>query len=271
MNNHPDQLFRFRSWPQEGRNYTRELLEESAFYCSGPREFDDPHDSHLGAHATGSHLDIDRWLLHDMAEIPALMRKYKLPSLTQLNEQTVTDPKDRKTLAAIARRKARRHTRVLCLSGEWANELMWAFYGDNHRGVCLCFNTEHEFFQNAKPVLYTKSPVDIEDVTDSQAETDHMVYCKSFAWQFQKEWRLVFPGDEPKKVQFPRETLTAVILGYRFPDPLFDGLKQVLINGGYRVQVFRAERTPQTYEFGLRNIGRIAPAESKNSAQPKKF
>jgi len=257
----PKQLFRFRTWLKAERNYTRELLEEGEFYCSGPREFDDPHDSQLGAHATGSHLDIDRWILHDMQAIPVLMRKYKLSSLTQLDEQTVTDPEDRKILAGIARRNARRHTRVICLSGDWGNELMWAFYADNHRGVCLCFNAEHEFFQRAKPVLYTHSPVDVEHIVDSQAEVDHMVYCKSLAWQFQKEWRIVLPDDEPKKVQFPKESLSAVILGYRFPEPQFGGLKQVLISGGYAVDVLRAERIPKTYELELIKVGRIGPAE----------
>ena len=116
-----------------------------------------------------------------------------------------------------------------------------------------------------KPSAVVKTlhcPVDIELLVDSQAEADHMAYCKSLAWQFQKEWRIVFPGDEPKKVKFPRESLSAVILGYRFPEPQFDGLKQVLTNGGYRVDGLRAERVPQTNELGLINIGRIGPAES---------
>jgi len=146
---------------------------------------------------------------------------------------------------------------------------MWAFYADNHRGLCLCFNTEHEFFQSAKPVLYTHSPVDVEHLVDSQAEVDHMAYCKSLAWQFQKEWRIVFPGEEPKKVQFPRESLAAVILGYRFPEPQFDDLNQVLIKGGYKVDVLRVERIPQTYEFGLINIGTIGPAEGPSSGPAK--
>ena len=226
-------------------------------YCSGPREFDDPHDSQLGAHATGSDLDIDRWLRLDMGAIPALLQKYKLSGITQLNEQTVTDPEDRKILAAMGRRNTRRHTRVLCLSGEWANELMWAFYADNHFGLCLCFNTEREFFQNAKPVLYTHSPVDVEYLVNSQAEVDHMAYCKSLAWQFQKEWRIVFPGEEPKKVQFPKESLEAVILGYRFSESHFQDLKQVLLKGGYRVEILSVERIPNSYELGLIKRGEI--------------
>lgn len=257
MNDIPKQLFQFRTWPATGKNHTQEILEEGAFYCSGPREFDDPHDSQLGAHATGSDLDIDRWLLHDMEGIPNLLRKYKLSSLTQLSDQIATDPEDKKVLAAAARRRTRRHTRVLCLSGDWKNELMWAFYANNHEGICLCFDTSHKFFRDAKPILYTHSPADIAHMVGSESPIDHLAFCKSLAWQFQKEWRLVFSGDEPKKVQFPKESLTAVILGYRFPETFFDGLKQILINGCYRLDIFRVERIPNTYELGFIKRGKI--------------
>jgi len=94
-------------------------------------------------------------------------------------------------------------------------------------------------------------------MVSSESPIDHLAFCKSLAWQFQKEWRLVFPGDEPKKVQFPRESLVTVILGYRFPGPHFDGLKQVLIKGGYRVDILRAERFPNSYEFGSIKLDHI--------------
>ena len=64
------------------------------------------------------------------------------------------------------------------------------------------------FFQRDKPVPYTHSPVDVEHIVDSQAEVDHMAHCKSLPWQFQNEWRIVFPGDEPKKVQLPKESVS---------------------------------------------------------------
>lgn len=257
MNGPPEHLFRFRTWPAKGKNYTQEILEEGTFFCSEPREFDDLHDSQLGAYATGSHLDIDRWLLHDMEGIPDLLRKYKLSSITQLSDQTVTDAEDRRVLAAAARRRTRRHTRVLCLSADWKSELMWAFYANNHRGICLCFETSYEFFRDAKPVLYTHSPADVAYMDGSESPVDHLAFCKSLAWQFQKEWRLVFPGEEPKKVQFPRASLVAVILGYRFPEPQFEGLKQVLIDGGYHVDMLRVERIPNSYELSFIKRDRI--------------
>jgi len=257
VNSIPKQLFQFKTWPATGKSRTQEMLEEGAFYCSGPREFDDPHDSQLGAHVTGSHLDIDRWLLHDMEGIPNLLRKNKMGSITQLSSQALTDLEDRKVLAAATRRRARHHTRVLCLSGDLKSELMWAFYANSHEGICLCFDTSHEFFRDLKPVLYTHSPADVAHMVGSESPIDHLAFCKSLAWQFQKEWRLVFPGDEPKKVQFPKESLTAIILGYRFPELLFEGLKQILIKGNYRVEIMRAERIPNTYELGFINRGQI--------------
>src|SRR5882672_1964855 len=159
----PPELFRFRTWPATGTNRTRELLESLTFYCSSPRDFDDPHDNLLGAHATGSALDMDRFINLDMPEIAQMMRKYKLGSITQLDDTStkVTDPKDREILARAARRQARRHSRVLCFSNDWAIELMWVFYADNHKGLCLYFDSRHDFFQNAKPVLYTHSPTDV--------------------------------------------------------------------------------------------------------------
>ncbi len=96
-----------------------------------------------------------------------------------------------------------------------------------------------------------------------------MAYCKSLAWQFQKEWRIVFPGDEPKKLQFSKESLTAVILGYRFPEPQFNELKQVLINGGYAIDVLRADRIPKTYVLGLLNVERIGLAEKPGQGPAK--
>jgi len=199
-----------------GKNHTLELLEEGAFYCSCPREFDDPHDSQLGAQATGSQFDIDRWIHIDMEGIPEIMQKYELS-----------------------------------------------------RGVCLCFDAQHEFFQKAKPVLYTHSPVYVEYAVDSEATVDQMAYCKSLAWQFQKEWRIVFPGDEPKKVRFPKQTLLAVILGYRFPMLQFDRLKQILLNGGYTIEALRAERVPRSYELRLINLGHVGATEKPNYCHSK--
>lgn len=108
MNKIPEILFRYRSWTsvlrKDGnggiaeRNYTKESLENATFHFSSPHDFDDLHDSLLGPHATGSPLDIDRFIIQHN-DLFTLMRERKLESLTQLG--TLKDDAAQKYLARL--------------------------------------------------------------------------------------------------------------------------------------------------------------------------
>ncbi|HTD67851.1 MAG TPA: DUF2971 domain-containing protein [Candidatus Limnocylindria bacterium] len=266
MSKIPEILFRYRSWTsvlrKDGnggvteRNYTKESLENGTFHFSSPRDFDDLHDSLLGPHATGSPLDIDRFILHHK-DLFALMRERGLGSITQLD--TLKDEAAQKVFAPLAGHEARRHSRVLCFAEEMNNELMWATYANYHRGICLGFDASVPFFTGIQPVQYVDAPT-AEAIASKASGTliDPWSLCKSKAWEFQKEWRLVLPGDAPKRVGFPKEALKVVVLGYRFTERDFDELKEVFIRGGYRVQIFRIERVPGTFELANFYVGEIA-------------
>jgi hypothetical protein len=276
MNKIPEILFRYRSWTsalrRDGnagvteRNYTKESLENGTFYFSSPRDFDDLHDSLLGPHATGSALDIDRFAIQ-YSGLFNLMRERKLGSLTQLN--TLMDEAAKKVFAPLAGQEARRHSRVLCFAEEVDNELLWASYADYHRGLCLGFETSDPFFAGIQPVQYWDAPkTEIAPPSTPANGVDSWSLIKSKAWEFQKEWRLVLPGDEPKQVGFPKHALKAVILGYRFPERDFEDLKAVLIHSGYRVQILRIERVPGSFNLATINVGEIADRSEAKENRP---
>ena len=278
MNLIPKTLFRYRSWASAlrkdanggvtERNYTKESLENGTFHFSSPRDFDDLHDSLLGPHATGSPLDIDRFVLHHK-DLFSLMRERNLGSLTQLN--TLTDEAAQKVFAPLAGHEARRHSRVLCFAEEMDNELMWATYANYHRGICLGFDTSDPFFAGIHPIQYVDAPVaDAVSATAREAQVDPWSLRKSKAWEFQKEWRLVLPGDEPKRVDFPKQALKVIVLGYRFTERDFAELKEVLIRGRYKVQIFRIERVPGTFELANFHVGEIAERSVAKENPPNK-
>lgn len=276
MNKIPEILFRYRSWTSilrkdanEGvteRNYTKESLENGAFHFSSPRDFDDLHDSLLGPHATGNPLDIDRFILH-YKDAFDLMRERNLGSVTQLD--TLTDAAAKKVLAPFAGQHLRRHSRVLCFAEEMDNELMWAGYADYHRGICLGFHTSDPFFASVQPVRYLDVPTGDTDSSDSPPnQIDPWSLRKSRAWEFQKEWRLVLPGDEPKRIKFPKDALKAVVLGYRFRESDFAELKAVLLRGGYQVHVFRIERVTDSFKLANFYVGEITGQTEANANMP---
>ncbi len=257
MNKLPNEFYRFRGWPPTGLNRTKDLLEKAAFYCAGPRDFDDIHDCQLGAFRTGSKGDLDRWLANDMAGIPELMRKYQLSSITDIRAVDEMDPKEVTTLRKCNSKHERRHKRILCFSSAWDNELMWTFYSDHHRGLCLCFDTRDKFFRDAQPVQYSNSLTALQCRRDGETSFDISLSRKSTAWRFQSEWRIVLDGDQPKHVTFPKLSLKSIILGYRFPDAQFTELEQCVRRGGYSLDIVRVERLYQSYKLAVRPICRI--------------
>jgi hypothetical protein len=225
------------------------MLASGQFYCQPPRFFDDPNDSLQGARATGSHRDFDRFVMHNLEGLPALMHKHKLSSMTKITQ--ITDPDDQVVLAWAARKHSRRETRVLSLSGAPMEELMWSFYGDNHRGVCLCFNPNHPFFANARRVEYVDDPNKIADPTDDDPTTDPLLNTKGDSWHWQHEWRMVWQGEEPRCIGFPRESLKVVVIGEWFPEPALKGLIETLGRGGYRADVCQMERLPSSFNYQI--------------------
>jgi hypothetical protein len=53
---------------------TKEMLAAAQVYCQPPRYFDDPRDALQCARATGSHRDIDRFVVRNLDGVPEMER-----------------------------------------------------------------------------------------------------------------------------------------------------------------------------------------------------
>jgi hypothetical protein len=268
MNERPKFFCKFRNWkPSIEKNSetgafsehhrTKEMFLDANFYCQPPHFFDDPHDGLLGARPTGGDRDIDNFLIHYCTTIPEIIRKNKFTSPTQLSR--ISSQNEKSEMARLARKRGRRNVCVLSLTGDCGDELMWSFYADSHRGICLCFDAQHPFFSEARIVRYINVPKTSEKPIDNNLVNDPLLYAKSRRWKWQKEWRMVWPGETPRFVPFPREALKAVVLGEWFQQAGFGGLKQTLIHGGYHVHLFKMDRLPDSFNYAVTPLGEIKP------------
>jgi Protein of unknown function (DUF2971) len=261
----PKYFFKFRRWRTDqqvgadgvvvSRNYTEELLRDGVFFCSSPWSFDDPHDNDLGAMTTGGPRDIERFIFGNIGDIVRASRLTGSSNLIELSQSEHLSAKS--AIRNAAQRKARRDSRVLCFSEAWDDELMWAFYADNHRGLCLVFDAQHEFFASAQRVHYVHSPVEAENM---KGPPDPYALVKSTAWAFQREWRMVLKAAEAAgdKLAFPRGALKAVIFGYRCLQSQIEEVTRVLVRGQYRVSIEQMQRVPGVYALfrdHLRDVG----------------
>lgn len=83
---------------------------------------------------------------------------------------------------------------VLCFSESWRSTLMWAHYGDKHKGMCLGFEIEDSpFLTKIKyvpkripgPIDFSKPPGGVEELMLTK-----YLYVKHSGWKYEKERRL---------------------------------------------------------------------------------
>ncbi|MDV2468927.1 DUF2971 domain-containing protein [Acinetobacter chinensis] len=73
------------------------------------------------------------------------------------------------------------------------NFLMWSHYGDEHRGVAIEYDANHDFFKDARPVDYSEKRVKEIAFKETQGELvfcDDVFFKKSKDWIYENEWRI---------------------------------------------------------------------------------
>jgi hypothetical protein len=103
---------------------------------------------------------------------------------------------------------------TFCVSEKRSDLLMWAHYGDSHRGVCLEFDGMAALMALAQRVMYSATRAPINSYADDR---DTMVtkalLCKSEHWAYEAEWRLLRTDKGPGVEQFRPRNLTGVVIG----------------------------------------------------------
>jgi hypothetical protein len=111
---------------------------------------------------------------------------------------------------------------IFSLSETWKSPLMWSHYADEHRGVCLEYDTTQMPHPNIATVDY-RSPrsVKASDLIEwklkasSEAELRvHHTYffSKSPQWRYEKEWRDIIQPSGAHGTSFP---ISAIYFGLR--------------------------------------------------------
>lgn len=81
---------------------------------------------------------------------------------------------------------------VLCLTPHRDNLLMWAHYGDSHKGVCIGFDVGSDFFQSAFCVEYQDDyPLIKFGYADSDDILKKSILTKGKCWEYEHEWRVI--------------------------------------------------------------------------------
>ncbi|MBY2984863.1 DUF2971 domain-containing protein [Rhizobium leguminosarum] len=96
----------------------------------------------------------------------------------------------------VAFRQMRKHLNeangILCMSEAWESPLMWAHYGDSHKGMALGFDVPDEAFYKVdyvkeRPTLASMGLNNLDEITAEDIK--RLTRMKASGWDYEKEYR----------------------------------------------------------------------------------
>jgi hypothetical protein len=186
---------------------------------------------------------------------------------------TITTLKRRQALAPQFWADFRNNLRILCLTEDHANLLMWAHYADHHKGAVIrlgCVRARESLLRAAQPVNYTDQAPYFATLDEficyltGQKEIDFdsrsdlhflkLVTTKSTHWAYEKEWRVINfkrPGDKGllRHDTFCPEEIEAIYFGCRVDDSEVLDIRKAMHPALNHVELFRAKK--RQWEFAL--------------------
>lgn len=243
----------------------RKMLEQSRIYLSDPETFNDPFDGYFSIRFTTEQDKVDA--------------KQALEELRGKLEKEGNLQKERGEMLEknLFNQIPLENFRVSCFSEDNKNDLMWAHYADQHRGVCLVYeidNVDETFIRennclvfaeenrgesdnysyfggNSKLLLaridYSKNKEFLK-VSSGKIESDYNVeraiYTK--CWEYEHEIRLVAElpfgyafGQGTYFCKVNKSALKEVRFGVRLEDEYKEKIQKIIENSGYNEVVFK--------------------------------
>jgi hypothetical protein len=120
-----------------------------------------------------------------------------------------------------------------CFSERKDSILMWSHYAGKHQGICVeyDFSGDDYVLNFIEPVWYTNQLFSISKAFANRTKNSDQIriaaITKAIDWQYEKEWRVVFPNSSEGHFKVPKPI--RIYVGARFNQHLDSGLKNSFI------------------------------------------
>ena len=106
--------------------------------------------------------------------------------------------------------------RILSLSANCKNPIMWAHYANNYAGVCFEFEFKRDIYDIHKMSYIEQQYNTIYDPEEAELyeAIEKSLLCKSKNWSYEEEYRIISRSNK-KYLNFDKSELTGIIVGHR--------------------------------------------------------
>lgn len=184
------------------------ILETQTIRFSNPKTFNDPYDSDMPIVFENPQGLTKEYFVNLCLELKKHHDIVKFPIYFDLDEAIKVLSNSSKEINVDSNYfiyhslyKLKKYMKILSLSKNNNNMLMWGHYAKNHTGMVIGFNTNCMFFRQATEMKYSKKipklkNIIVEDLLLQKYETfeefKKIFVTKSYDWKYEEEYRCVF-------------------------------------------------------------------------------
>lgn len=255
----PRLLYRYRSLLPGTRKFVERTITHGELFFAKPSSFNDPFD----CQPTFSFNATDLEILNYYTRVGMKPKHGMTPGMAMANARSklhnrATGPRSpiaRETIQKLHTENVSERIGVLCLSEVRDDILMWGHYADNHRGICLGFESSNAFFENAHPVTYSPERPIINAFRDTRHQMlDAAIFTKAEHWRYEREWRQIRYQAGAGLSVVPPEALAVVIFGCKATAEVEALVKTWIRRSRAKPRLLRAQPDPTKFSLNFRTV-----------------
>ncbi|MFA7404855.1 MAG: DUF2971 domain-containing protein [Pelobacteraceae bacterium] len=241
-------------------------IEANEFFFASPSGFNDPFDcknlfTFHGARNSDWRIFLSNYLINKEPHLTEQERKQAVEKVIRAGEHRSREKiTEQGAIWSEILEKQSRRLGIVCLSEKPDDILMWAHYGDSHRGFCLEFDSDvlkKSYY--CSRVRYRKEyPTFTEFVrSDLEEMARTFVLTKSNHWKYEKEVRLLRNAetedgrDLGRVVKYPLESLTGIIFGCSISDAYKARVEESVRKNGANVTFSQCIKSGNSYSVKI--------------------
>jgi hypothetical protein len=236
-------FYKYRPWNQ----YSKDTLINNRIFFSSPSDVNDPYDCRFPDLTKPTPAQFRKYLEFQYLH---LRDPYRDKSMVRgglvLLDAYIEDREESWDETIKGAKELIINRSSFCSLSEIGDSpLMFAHYGDGHKGICFQFHFSlHYALAHLEIVVYEKSFGELDLFNDEECDDESLVqaaiYRKSTDWEYEREWR-AFRYHKPKGVvNFDPRCLSGVILGCKMSATDKNEVVSIIKSRPHPIQVYEA-------------------------------
>lgn len=201
--------------------FLKQLLETNSFYLASQKKMNDIFDCHFSLS--------ESYILSQFKDIP-------LQELKEEGRFLFRDWVHRKVLKDF-------DLGITCFSECKDNDILWSYYSDASKGICMefDFSSENPEFQKAiRKVKYCNN-----FIINTNEDLDILPFRKKVMYEKEQEWRIV-TTESGKRLQFNKSSLRSIYIGIRCRQNDIMQIMNLTEENAYEVKFYKMDVSPNS-------------------------